>query len=171
MSGIDQANGHKPTGLTHVFDPAFASVPKPDPATLGFDLEARLRALCGRAGPDLVLECAGVASTIQRSVELVRRGGRVGLLGLASTPATIEPGVWLAKEIELISSLGYTREEFETAQDLVVDGRLRLAPLVTETIALPGLEDAFERSFGRRPTIEFFGGDRGPREVPTTVSA
>jgi galactokinase len=31
--------------------------------------------------------------------------------------------------------------------------------------------DAFERSFGRRPAIEFFGGDRGPREIPARVSA
>jgi hypothetical protein len=30
---------------------------------------------------------------------------------------------------------------------------------------------AFARSFGRRPTIEFFGGDKGPRELPPTVSA
>jgi S1-C subfamily serine protease len=55
MSGIEQANGHKPTGLTHVFDPAFAAAPKPDPAQLTFDLEARLRsvvALQSRAPED-----------------------------------------------------------------------------------------------------------------------
>ena len=45
MSGIEEANGHKPSGLAHVFDPAFAAAPKPDPAQLEFDLDARLRSV------------------------------------------------------------------------------------------------------------------------------
>lgn len=109
------------------------------------DLDARLRQLCGRAGPDLILECAGVPETIQRSVELVRRGGRVALLGLASAPATIQPATWLAKEVTLTASLGYTHEEFETTQELACDGRLQLAPLVTDTVGLGGLEAAIQR--------------------------
>ena len=82
-------------------------------------LDEHLRTSCGPAGPDLVLECAGVPSTLQRSVEMVRRGGRVGLVGLAATPATIQPAVWLAKEVTLTASLGYTHEEFEITQELV----------------------------------------------------
>jgi (R,R)-butanediol dehydrogenase/meso-butanediol dehydrogenase/diacetyl reductase len=109
------------------------------------DLEERIRTRCGPAGPDLVLECAGVPSTIQRSVDLVRRGGRVALVGLASSPATIEPGSWLVKEVTLTASLGYTHEEFEATQELAADGRLRLAPLVTDTVGLDGLEEALQR--------------------------
>ena len=55
MSGIEEANGHKPSGLAHVFDPAFAAAPKPDPAQLEFDLDTRLRsvvALQSRAPED-----------------------------------------------------------------------------------------------------------------------
>ncbi len=55
MSGIQEANGHKPSGLAHVFDPAFAAAPKPDPARLEFDLDAHLRsvvALQSRAPED-----------------------------------------------------------------------------------------------------------------------
>ncbi len=109
------------------------------------DLVARIATHCGPAGPDLVLECAGIAATIQRSVDLVRRGGRVSLLGLAATPATIQPGSWLGKEVTVTASLGYTNEEFDLTQDLVADGRVRLAPLVTETVGLDGLADALDR--------------------------
>ncbi len=55
MTGIEEANGPKPRGLAHVFDPAFAAAPKPDPARLEFDLDARLRsvvALQSRAPED-----------------------------------------------------------------------------------------------------------------------
>ena len=75
----------------------------------------------------------------------MRRGGRVGLLGLAATPATIQPATWLGKEVSVVASLGYTHEEFEITQDLVADGRLQLAPLVTDTVALDGLEAALQR--------------------------
>jgi (R,R)-butanediol dehydrogenase/meso-butanediol dehydrogenase/diacetyl reductase len=109
------------------------------------DLESQLRKLCGKAGPDLVLECAGVPSTIQRSVDLVRRGGRVGLVGLASTPATIVPGAWLVKEVTMTASLGYTNEEFDITQSLAAEGKLRLAPLVTQTVGLDGLDDALSQ--------------------------
>jgi len=106
------------------------------------DLESQLRNLCGKAGPDMVLECAGVPSTIQRSVDLVRRGGRVGLVGLASTPATILPGAWLVKEVTLTASLGYTNEEFDITQNLAAEGQVQLAPLVTDTVGLDSLDDA-----------------------------
>lgn len=109
------------------------------------DLDERLLAACGPAGPELVLECAGVPATIQRSVEWVRRGGRVGLLGLASAPATIQPVTWLGKEVSLTASLGYTHEEFERTQALAADGRLRLAPLVSDRVGLDGLEAALQR--------------------------
>ncbi len=123
----------KRLGAEYVFSPEDA------------DLERLLRKACGPAGPELVLECAGVAPTIQRAVDLVRRGGRVGLLGLASTPATIEPATWLAKEVGVTASLGYTREDFEITQQRVGDGSLDLAPLVTGTVGLEGLEAAIER--------------------------
>ena len=109
------------------------------------DIDRELRKICGKAGPELVLECAGVPSTIQRSVDLVRRGGRVGLVGLAATPATIEPATWLAKEVTLTASLGYTHDEFDITQQLASDGSLDLAPLVTDTVGLDGLEAAIER--------------------------
>jgi len=120
-------------GADHVFAPDLA------------DLEPQLREACGRAGADLVLECAGVPTTIQRSVELVRRGGRVGLVGLAATPATIQPAIWLAKEVSVTASLGYTHDEFEITQQLACDGALDLAPLVTDTVGLDQLETAIER--------------------------
>jgi len=109
------------------------------------DLEDQLRRLCGKQGPDLVLECAGVPSTIQRAVDLVRRGGRVGLVGLASSPATIQPGSWLVKEVTLTASLGYTNEEFDLTLDLAADGKLSLGPLVTDRVPLDDLADAMER--------------------------
>ena len=45
MSGIEKANGHKPTGLAHVVDPTFASATRPDADSLPFDLDAATAAV------------------------------------------------------------------------------------------------------------------------------
>ncbi len=67
------------------------------------------------------------------------------MVGLAGVPAQISPGTWLMKEVRLIASLGYLHEEFDIAMQLVADGRLRVAPLVTSTVGLKDLQSAFDR--------------------------
>ena len=114
-----------------------------DPGTE--DVAARIAEECGTLGADVVFECAGIASTIEQSVSLVRRGGVVSLVGLASGPAEVIPGAWLAKEVRLVASFGYLHQEFGLAMRLVADGRLRLDPLHTSTVGLAGLEAAFRR--------------------------
>ncbi len=109
------------------------------------DVATRIQQECGAPGADVVFECAGIPSTVDQSVSLVRRGGVVSLVGLATAPAEIAPGSWLAKEVRLVSSLGYLREEFDVAMQLVADGRLGLEPLHTGTVGLTDLEAAFHR--------------------------
>lgn len=107
------------------------------------DVEARVRELCGPLGADLVFECAGIPSTLEQAVALARRGGSVSLVGLSVAPATIAPGLWLAREVRVVASLAYLREEFDVTMQLAVDGRLRLEPLVTGTVGLAELESGF----------------------------
>ncbi len=94
-------------------------------------------------GCDLVFECAGVPATIQQAANLVRRGGLVSLVGVANHAAEIDAAGWLAKEIRLSSSIAYLHEEFEIAKELVIDGRIRCAPLHTSTVGLNQLGQAF----------------------------
>ena len=99
----------------------------------------------GATDADVVFECAGVPETVQRSVELVHRGGVVSLVGFPNRPSEIDAAQWLIKEVRLTTSLAYQREEFAITQDLVADGRIDTAPLHTSTVALNGLADAFAR--------------------------
>lgn len=107
------------------------------------DFDEQLRAHCGAIGPDIVFECAGIPTTIDRSAAIVRRGGTVALVGMATVPAEISPMNWLAREVKLVASLGYLREEFEYTMGLVADGRLKVAPLHSRSVGLEGLSDAF----------------------------
>jgi (R,R)-butanediol dehydrogenase/meso-butanediol dehydrogenase/diacetyl reductase len=108
------------------------------------DLRERVRAECGARGPDVVFECAGIPQTIDQSAEFVRRGGVISLVGLANEPAQISPGTWLAKEVHLVASLGTLHEEFAMAQELILDGRLQIDPLITSKRGLSELSLAFD---------------------------
>jgi (R,R)-butanediol dehydrogenase/meso-butanediol dehydrogenase/diacetyl reductase len=107
------------------------------------DVAARVKGLLGPSGADVVFECAGIPQTIDQSASLAKRGGVVSLVGLANVPATITPGTWLVNEIRFVASLGYLNEEFDLAMGLVQDGRLKLAPLHTKTVALGEMDAAF----------------------------
>ncbi len=98
----------------------------------------------GAEGADVVFECAGIPQTIDQSVGLVRRGGVVSLVGFTDKKAQIDPAQWLIKEVRLVSSLAYVREEFDIAQGLIADGRIKLESLHTSTVSLAKIEDAFK---------------------------
>jgi 2-desacetyl-2-hydroxyethyl bacteriochlorophyllide A dehydrogenase len=109
------------------------------------DPAAAIAEASGRAGADVVFECAGIAETVETAVSLARRGGVVSLVGVPNAPSTINAAGWLIKEIQLTTSLGYLREEFELTQGLVTDGRLKLDALHTSTVSLADTADAFAR--------------------------
>ena len=109
------------------------------------EFAAKVRAVVGPLGADVVFECAGVPATIDQSVSLVKRGGVVSLVGVATLPAQIAPAAWLAREVRVVASLGYLHDEFDVAMQLVEDGRLKLGPLLSATVGLDDLESAFQR--------------------------
>jgi (R,R)-butanediol dehydrogenase/meso-butanediol dehydrogenase/diacetyl reductase len=109
------------------------------------DTASRISKHLSQAGADVVFECAGIPTTIESSVELVRRGGVVSLVGVPEAPSQINGAAWLVKEVRLTASLGYQREEFEVTQGLVADGRMKLEEIHTSTVGLAGLADSFAR--------------------------
>ena len=132
--------------------------PEPSRRQLGLQLGADLgidpnredalevvNAHLGMTGADVVFECAGIPSTIQTAVDLVRRGGVVSLVGVANSSASINAASWLIKEVRLLSSIAYLHEDFEICKSLVADKRIQTDPLHTSTIALAELDNAFAR--------------------------
>lgn len=108
----------------------------------GKEAEDLVRARTKGLGADIVYECVGRAPALQSAADLVRRGGRVCLIGLSDTPATIIPGVWLVKEIQLTAALAYTHEEFDLAMNMIADGRVKMRPLHSKTVSLDDLGEA-----------------------------
>ncbi len=100
------------------------------------------RALGGKA--DVVFECVGMPGLIAQAVEQVRSRGTILLLGLCTRPDTFNSFAMLSKEIRLITSAFFTRQEYEAALDALDCGAAEPRHLVTDTISLASTPDVFE---------------------------
>lgn len=117
------------------------------------------RALGGKA--DVVFECVGVPGLIAQGVEQVRNGGTIVLLGLCTRPDTFNSFAMLSKQVKLITSAFFTRQEYEAALDALDRGAVEPRLLVTDTIALDATPVVFEslrqRSHQCKVLIDPFG--------------
>lgn len=93
--------------------------------TDGRDDAARLRAACGAAGPDVVVQCAGSASVDRLAVEVAGPGARVLLLGATNQPFEVRSTELIWRELSLMGSRGCTRRDLREVIDLHVAGALR----------------------------------------------
>ncbi|MFJ7770273.1 Zn-dependent alcohol dehydrogenase [Streptomyces sp. NPDC097107] len=108
-----------------------------------------IRALTGKQGVDVAVECVGRAVTIRTAWESTRRGGRTTVVGIGGKDQQV---TFNALEIfhwgRTLSGCVYGNAD--PARDLPVlaehvrAGRLDLGSLVTERIALDGIPAAFE---------------------------
>ncbi len=103
-----------------------------------------VRSLSGGAGgADLVVECVGNGESIQQGVDLARRGGSVLLVGMPTTPSTIDAASWLIKEICVTTAVAYQRHEFGEVLDHLCDGAIDTQAIVSRTVRLAELPHTF----------------------------
>jgi (R,R)-butanediol dehydrogenase / meso-butanediol dehydrogenase / diacetyl reductase len=100
------------------------------------------RALGGKA--DIVFECVGVPGLIEQAVSQVKPRGTILLLGLCTKPDTFNSFAMLSKEVRLITSAFFTRQEYEEALDALNAGAAEPRLLVTDTISLSDTPERFE---------------------------
>jgi (R,R)-butanediol dehydrogenase/meso-butanediol dehydrogenase/diacetyl reductase len=93
----------------------------------------------GGAGGDVVFECAGHPPLLQAAVDLTRHGGVTAMLGYIEEAATIDPSRWLGKDITMVASVGFARQDQHSAMSLIADGRVRVSPLHSRTVNLEEL--------------------------------
>jgi threonine 3-dehydrogenase len=97
-------------------------------------------------GADVVLEMSGNASAVRQAFQMLRRGGRISLLGIPSKPLELDLAndiIFKGASVQGING----RRVFETwykMQALLKSGALDLAPLITDRIPLSDFERGVE---------------------------
>ncbi|MGK9052913.1 alcohol dehydrogenase catalytic domain-containing protein [Neorhizobium petrolearium] len=94
--------------------------------------------------PDIVFECVGIPGLIAQAVEQARVRGTVVILGLCTRPDTFVPFRALSKELNLVTSAFFKRQEYEASLDALNAGSAEPRMLVTDTIGLDQVPEGFE---------------------------
>jgi L-iditol 2-dehydrogenase len=116
---------------------ADAAVPSNAPGAL-----ASIRDELGVA-PDVVFDCAATAGTVEQSLALADRGGRIVIIGCRGPVAAIDWNRLQDLEQSVIAAQMYTEADFDAALALVAGGRAPLQELVTAVYPIEQAAEAF----------------------------
>lgn len=97
---------------------------------------------------DVAFECSGNAQALASTLQAVRAGGTVVQVGLAGAEVPVPINTIVAKEISLKGTFRFDAE-FGFAVDLISRRAVDVSPLLTETLPLHRVVDAFELASDR----------------------
>jgi D-arabinose 1-dehydrogenase-like Zn-dependent alcohol dehydrogenase len=92
---------------------------------------------------DVVLQCVGSAAMDELAIEIAGVGGTVVLIGASSTAFTATSTQFIWRELRLIGSRGFTRQDIEDVIALRLGGELRLDHLLSDVRTFGAAGDAF----------------------------
>ncbi len=91
----------------------------------------------------VAFECVGVPGVIEQIVTGAPAFTRVVVVGVCMGEDRFRPSMAINKEIDLRFVLGYTPLEFRDTLHMLAEGKVDPAPLVTGTVGLDGVAQAF----------------------------
>lgn len=94
--------------------------------------------------PDVIFECVGAPGMLQQCIEMAPQRGKIIPVGVCEQPDAIMPFLGLIKELQIQFAIAYTRDDFETCIAMLGEGRIDVAPMITDVVSLEELPDAFE---------------------------
>lgn len=95
--------------------------------------------------PTVAFECVGATGLLQQIIAGMPAGSRIVVAGIALGPDSIEPGHGILKELDIRFSLYYSPQEFAETFANLASGDFDVEPLLSDTVGLDGIADAFER--------------------------
>ena len=106
----------------------------------------------GKGHFDVLFECSGVAAALAGAVPAMRPGGSIVQLGLGGDMMLPMQAV-TAKELSIIGSFRF-HHEFPLAVEMMMKRRVKVAPLITQTLPISEATTAFEVSSDRSQAIK-----------------
>ncbi len=96
-------------------------------------------------GFDVVIECVGNSAAVNSSINMVKPGGKVILVGVATEAISVYTVMAVMKELVVQGAIGYTYEEFKTCIDLIANKKIDVMKFVSDVVTLEETQKAYER--------------------------
>ncbi|BBH19737.1 galactitol-1-phosphate 5-dehydrogenase [Paenibacillus baekrokdamisoli] len=88
------------------------------------DIGARIKSMAGRKGVNVVIDAAGFQPTRETAVMLLNPGGTLMNIGLGIDATSLPINYTIRSEIEIKGSFSYTKQDFQDAVNLLIDGKI-----------------------------------------------
>ncbi len=118
----------------------------------GDDLVAEIMRRTDGLGVDLALEAVGLNTTVAVAIDSVRKGGRVTLVGNVSPEVTLPLQKVVSRQLRLQGSCA-SSGEYPDAIEMMANGSIRVAPLISAVAPLREGPEWFARLRGREPNL------------------
>src|SRR3990172_9036897 len=105
------------------------------------DIVPIVKELTGNKGADIVFEVAGTETTFRQSVQMVRKGGQIDVVGLYGQPFPLSPSAF-GGDVSLINC--GLRWDLPGAVDLMKKGKVHAKPLISHQFPLSQVKQAFD---------------------------
>lgn len=110
------------------------------------DLGAKLKEHFGEEKmADVIFECTGVQAGLESVIKNARKGTDVVVVAVYGKAPTVDMALVNEAELRLIGTARYNIEDFRTAIGLVEEGKVKLAPLVTDTFDFNDYDNAYKK--------------------------
>ena len=100
------------------------------------DLRKEIRRLSGSDGVDVGIEFVGLDSTIQKTIECVRRGGKAVIVGVYTGTFQVSAHPLVAKGIDIRGVWTTPKQDYPAAIELARTGRIDLSKSITHWFPL-----------------------------------
>jgi L-iditol 2-dehydrogenase len=108
------------------------------------DLERAILRDFGPNRADLILECVGAQATVNQAITNARKGTNVVIVGVFAQKPVVDIGLVQDRELSLIGTLMYQRQDYERAIELIAGDKLRLDRMITHHFGFREYVDAYE---------------------------
>ena len=116
------------------------------------DVVAEIQKRTEGRGADVALECVGITDAIALSVEGVRKGGAVTLVGNVAPKIELALQSVVSRQIRLQGSCA-SSGEYPECIAMMADGTIRVEPLVSAVAPLEDGASWFQRLYNREPGL------------------
>ena len=96
-------------------------------------------------GFDVVIECVGNGAAVNSALSLVKPGGIVVLVGVATDAVPTYTVMAVMKELVVQGAIAYTYNEFKSCIDLIARKQVDVLKFVDDIVPLERVQEAYER--------------------------
>ena len=96
-------------------------------------------------GFDVVIECVGIGAAVNSAISMVKPGGIVVLVGVATDAVPTYTVMAVMKELVVQGAIAYTYNEFKSCIDLISRKQVDVLKFVDDIVPLERVQEAYER--------------------------